>query len=89
MPWMVASSSRSGVTVPGTSGSARKPSSVISLTNALGVHSDCTLPRDTLGRNTTACVTSYRRLSAAGVQILPWRAFTTTVSRLAPSRSSR
>ncbi len=89
MPAIVSSSSLSGVTVPEMMGSARKPSSVISLTNEFGVHKDCTLPRDTPGRNITACVTSYRRVRPLRVQILPLRARTTIVSRLAPSRSSR
>ncbi len=39
---MIRSSRCSGETVPGTSGSARKPSSVISLTKALGVHRGAT-----------------------------------------------
>ena len=71
------------------SGSARNPSSVISLTNEFGVQSDWTLLRDTFGRKVTAWVTSYRRFNAAGVQMLPLRALTTTIKRLAPSRSPR
>src|SRR5512139_3301424 len=37
----------------------------------------------------TACVTSYRRVSASGFQIVPARAFTTKFRRFAPNRSSR
>ncbi|MNE96203.1 hypothetical protein D3C80_1943750 [compost metagenome] len=86
---MISLSRRSGVTVPGINGSARKPSSVISLTKELGVHNDCTLLRETLGRKVTAWVTSYRRLSPATLQILPSRALTTMVRRFAPIRSLR
>ncbi|MDT4842104.1 hypothetical protein FQZ97_759930 [compost metagenome] len=86
---MISSSRRSGVTVPGTSGSARNPSSVISLTKALGVHNERTLLRETLGRKVTAWVTSYSRLRPAALQILPSRALTTMVRRFAPIRSLR
>jgi len=75
--------------VPEISGSARKPSSVISFTKEFGVHSDCTPSRSTLGRKLTAWVTSYRRSSPACVQMSPLRALTTKFRRLAPSTSSR
>ena len=86
---MVSGASASGVIVPSINGSARKPSSVISLTKLLGVHSDCTPRRSTFGRKDTACVTSYSRFSAAAFQMSPRRALTTTFRRFAPSTSAR
>jgi len=50
MPAMISGVSLSGVMVASISGSARNPSSVISLTKLLGVHIDCTPSRSMPGR---------------------------------------
>jgi cytochrome bd-type quinol oxidase subunit 1 len=50
--------SASGCTVFSINCWLRKPSGVISVTQALDVHSDCTPSRSTFGRDMIACVTS-------------------------------
>lgn len=59
------------------------------ITRVLGVHSEVTERRSTPGRYSTAWVTAFSRSSMRGFQMSPWRAFTTTMSRLAPNSTSR
>jgi len=56
--WISSGVSAEGSTVLGISCSLRKPSGVISISQAFDVHSDCTPRRSTFGIEEMACVTS-------------------------------
>ena len=82
-------SSASGVMLPPITSSALKPSSVISSTRVVGVHSDVTVRRSMPGRNMTACVTSFSFFRNPAFQMSPLRWCTTTTMRFAPKTRSR
>src|SRR5512143_1895707 len=81
--------SLSGVMSPPITSSERKPSSVISSTRVVGVHSELTVRRSMPGRNITACVTSDSLRRKAAFHMSPLFARTATMMRFAPNTWSR
>jgi len=81
--------SPSGVTSPPITSSDSNPSSVISSTRVVGVHSELTVRRSTPGMNITACVTSLSLRRNGALHMSPLLARTTTMIRFAPNTWSR